>query len=539
MGHGLTVGPLLAIQYSPKVYITNFLAPATLLGVLMILVQIYDILNIYPIATWSDAGLLNGRFFPATFWGRRAPFAVMAYPLLAVAILFVWAGPPIIGFEGVFAAVWFFAMRFLLATGATCYFLSSSTSLFEMFPSRDERAAVSTFLGGFVLVGAVFGLVFVGRFVLSAQRGSKQETIIFVVVAIASLAMLTGIIPHASVMRKTYMVDPVKSPNVIGALKAIARSPSATNLMVARFLCLGVITTAIGTMPFYLQHACSVSIDDLGMINSLIIGINVITRATMLPVCNWAVRRFNPSRVLVITMVFAVAFGTPFALVAYFTSNWFWLCLLAFLLGFNGSMADIALRVLLGAVIDEDQVTETMKGRESSNDNSFVAPRRDGMFWFVWSMADVISGFYPGVFSVIIGLAGYDGRLDDDGESQPASAVLAITIFFLAVICINYILTAVVMNRFSLKDARLADVQKRYAELFQVMEETALKRRADSQKSVTQEQGATEAPTSEVQVECLGSDGLRAAGDQPGNQPDKPTDVTGRTDVEKRDVTMM
>lgn len=483
-GPGLTAGPLMATSWSTKVYISNFHAPVTLLGILLIAVSVYDVLNIYPFAKWSDRGRANGWLFPSDSWGRRAPFATMGYPLLIVALFLVWVGPSTVEISGVAAAIWLFSMRFILATAATMYYMASSTSLYELFPSKDERTSVATYISLFALIGAMYGLVAVGAFVLSLSPGSTKERVTFFVVGLSSVVMTFGILPHISVMRSSCMVEPVKSPGRFKSVKVVWRSQSARNLLMARFLCLGSITVAISFMPFYLQYACNVSLENLGPINSLIIATNVFTRALMLPVHKWLVRRFCPSRGLMIAMIGATIVGTPFALVAYLTKDWRFLLILAFILGFNGGMVDIALRVLLGFVADQDQLTVSMQGRESSDDPSFIAPRRDGLFWSAWTLADVVAGMYTGVGTLIFGLAGFDAKYDDEGKSQPESAVFAITIFFLGVITVNYILTAVVLSRFPLKGERLKEVQARYEELFRALEiSTSIRRSITGESS--------------------------------------------------------
>jgi Na+/melibiose symporter-like transporter len=227
-----------------------------------------------------------------------------------------------------------------------------------------------------------------------------------------------------------------------------------------------------------LQYACDVSVENLGLANAAVLATNLLTRLLCLPLFNWLVRRFCPARLVSVSMIIAAITAAPVALATYLTKQWPLMIIAAFILAINGGIADICLRVLLGFVTDEDQVVRTMEGRDSSDDPCFIAPRRDGLFWSVWTLAEALAGLYIGVGTAVFGMAGLDGKLDDEGKSQPAAAVLAITIFFLGAVVLNYALAAFAMNGFPLRGERLAELQGRYEQLFRDVEKKTSFRRS-------------------------------------------------------------
>jgi len=223
-------------------------------------------------------------------------------------------------------------------------------------------------------------------------------------------------------------------------------------------------------------------------------------------------------------MIVGAIAAVPVLLASYLTSQWPMLIIVSFIFGFNGGMSDISLRVLLGFVTDEDQLVATKQGRDSSNDPSFIAPRRDGLFWSAWTLAEVFAGFYIGVGTVVFGMAGLDGKLD----TQPQSAVWAIALFILCVATLNYVLSAFVMLQFPLKGKRLAEVQEEYEQLFRAVEKSTSVRRATSKTPGPESSNGSKSVSIPMTRETESASGASSKSPDAA-KPATPDDVTEET----------
>lgn len=476
--HGVTFGAISAVwAYSPKIYITNFQADATVLGMVMVVVQVYEALIIHPIAKWSDAGKANCRLIPIEWWGRRAPFALIACPILILGVLATWITPTRVDLTAGAMALWYGGARLLDRTAKACYFVASETSTNELFPTKDERVAVAMYRQGFNMIGILF-VVFVGNFALSVEPGTADEKATFLCIGGVSAVIALMMVPHVFEMRKTSIIEPVHDkPNIVQALKIVFSSKSAWPLMATRCLQMGIRDVAVIIMPFYLQYGCGVSVEELGKANSIMLGTQMVAQVLLLPLFERLVRRHSPSRLVALSMIVAGILSTPILLVSNLTGRWSLLVLFTIIVAITQGIADISLSVLLGIVTDEDQVMATMNLRDVEGQASGIAPRRDGVFWSAWTLAESFASLVPALGTILFGLVGLDASLDDEGKSQPQRAVLTVTIFFVGTSIFLFLAAAFAISHFPLVGEKLAEVQSKYNDLFNdVVQRTSLQR---------------------------------------------------------------
>jgi len=291
----------------------------------------------------------------------------------------------------------------------------------------------------------------------------------------------------------------------VQALKTVFSSKSAWPLMATRCLQMGIRDVAVIIMPFYLQYGCGVSVEELGKANSIMLGTQMVAQVLLLPLFEWLVRRHSPSRLVALSMIVAGILSTPILLVSNLTGRWSLLVLFTIIVAITQGIADISLSVLLGIVTDEDQVMATMNLRDVEGQASGIAPRRDGVFWSAWTLAESFASLVPALGTILFGLVGLDASLDDEGKSQPQRAVLTVTIFFVGTSIFLFLAAAFAISHFPLVGEKLAEVQSKYNNLFNdVVQRTSLQRSLAS--SISTSSKVVPASTQDAMIDANAKD---------------------------------
>lgn len=462
VGHGFVVTSMLCGGvHGPKIYITNFGAQPVVFSIVLFLSQIYDAVNVVPVARWSDAGKLNGACFPIDGWGRRAPFALLGLPLLGLGAFLGWVGAA--GLGAVAAALWFGLAKFLIATGSTFFYMASTSSMFELFPLKGERVTVTSLMSAFVMLGVIIALVVFSKIAFSVAPGSDAQNKTFFLLGVISCSVIIFAIPHVCIMRRTQIKETAGSPTLCYCIKTAWGNQSMKYLVTSYWLYNGVVNICISLMPFYLQYGCGIPADELGNPLAAVMGSHVMGRILLLAPGAWLTRRFHPASAIASSMVFCVSVCTPIFIISITSDSWWMLCIVGVVLALNFGIADVGFKVLLGWVIDEDQVVRTEIGIENGNPE-YLAPRRDGIFWCVHTFFQVLGQLF-----LSLGL-GLFGVFSMESFEQPRTQTMAIIGYFFSVTILNQFIVAAVLFKFPLKGQRLEDIDKKYQVNFEKMQ---------------------------------------------------------------------
>jgi len=395
-------------------------------------------------------------------WGRRAPFAVLALPLLGFGAFLAWNPPASLGPIGV--ALWFGFAKFFISTGSTFFFMASTSSMMEIFPVKKERVTVSGLMAYHVMLGLTIAMVLFAKIAFSVDPGSDEQDSTFFVLGVASAALVLLAIPHVFVMTKTKVRDISVSPTLSYCVKTSLGNLSMRYLVIGQFLYSGCVTTATSLMPFYLQYACNIPAKDLGGPLAAVMSAHIGGRMMLALPQALLMRIMHPAKTVACSMLFCAVVCAPLIILSYTLDKWTLNLIVAGVMAINFGLTDIAMKVLLGWVVDEDQVLMTDKGK-AGGDPEFLAARRDGVFWCVHSSAQVLGGLF-----LPIGLAIF-GHFSSDSFEQPKTQARAIVGYFLFVMVVNQLIVAVLMMMFPLKGERLEEINEKYQENFAKLQE--------------------------------------------------------------------
>ena len=230
----------------------NVLATAGAFSLAMILGRVVDAVADPLVGYWSDR--------VKTRWGRRKPFILFGAPLLAVMFVLIWTPPTaeVSALNGVYLALT--ASVFLFAfTVVVCPYLAM---LPEITTDAAERVRLTSWQGGFNIVGAVGGMLIAGY--LIDHYGYLTMALCFApAVLVCSWAPL--LVPT------TAEGDAPSDFSLARAMTATLRNPYFPPYVVAQLLFWMALRIILGALPKLVEVRTKSAETEQGMVTALII----------------------------------------------------------------------------------------------------------------------------------------------------------------------------------------------------------------------------------------------------------------------------
>lgn len=161
--------------------------PATLVGVLLTVVGLWDAIIDPFIGHWSDT--LKSR------WGRRRPFLMFGAPVVGILAIFLWTPPG--GSSTALNAVYFLLISMIFWSAFSLVGIPYDGTLPEMAPESQPRVVLSYFKNVFGLAGVLIGSLF-GPALFTSLGAPVMGAVIGVVAWITIWITLLGLreAPH-------------------------------------------------------------------------------------------------------------------------------------------------------------------------------------------------------------------------------------------------------------------------------------------------------------------------------------------------------
>lgn len=465
----------------PAVYISVFGTNPSVVGAVNIVITIYDIFNTPFFGRMSDEGRFNVLCFRnLDSWGRRAPMALFSGVPMALGFWFNWVGPE--NFDNqIVLGLWFFMVRFLLATALGGMFETANAAAFsELFPNSKERVNMATIKGITTGIGIIIGAGVLSSLAIGIKdpAGSAKQRIVYYGIAIVSMISIASIIPWCVLMRKSLMTEATRKESMFDIIKAVWRSGNSVRVLalsVHLFSAAGSI--AIPLLPFFLRQCFDYSVEQAAVGQGLIVATFSLLYVIGFPLAGCLNHRFHPVKVNFWFGLLSDFLLVAFILLARELKERVPISILCLVIAFGVkgmASASVALgrQVLSSWVIDEDQVVQTRKRNElaiATGNDLAAEVRRDGVFtaFILTSMA--IGRLWAGFCLWLIGFLGYEADRDKDNIPQPEQVrqwiFMIVTVATPAFSFLSYV---TLLLGFPLVGEKLHLVEKDYAALFEL-----------------------------------------------------------------------
>jgi glycoside/pentoside/hexuronide:cation symporter, GPH family len=326
------------------------------------------------------------------------------------------------------------------------------TALFpEMFAGEQERATVSGWRQVFGIVGLLLGVALPPVLVGADWGGRGDMALWFALVISATFGLsLLGSKENPALRRE-------QQPPLGQALRATIGSLSFRWFLLANLFKEFIFSIMKASIPFWAKYvlriqgpAMAFGLElDVGMQNSLLLGMAFLMALPGIPVWTWAARRWGGRRSWqAAQLTFALSMGLLFF------ANDFYLGLAGTsLVGLSLAGLLVFPDLLIADVIDEDETV--------------VGARREGLYFgingfiirFAFSMQGITAGL---VFSLSGYVSSTTGNLFPE---QPASAVLGIRVMTALVPILASLVVVGCLERFPLTGDRLMAMRAKLAQL--------------------------------------------------------------------------
>ena len=340
-----------------------------------------------------------------TRWGRRVPYIAIGTPFVLLLFFLVWS-PPLGGHPLADPRSWgllaWFAVVIALFDLANTAVSVPYVSLFpELYPQLRERTEVSIYRQVAAMIGTALGLAVMPLLVsgIGARAGTlggwRGAGLVLGAVGAASLGVsLMG-------SREPARVEPKQAMPLLQAFKATLVNRSFLTYMVADLMVNFIWSWLSVMVPFF----CKYVIGATDLQTSLLFGAMIGTALVLYPAWRWVALRIGSRATLAISMSLFVVFMLPVLVVR----SWPQAIVMMLLVGAAHSGTTLVREILLGDVIDEDELAT---GR-----------RREGSYFGVCAFIErLVMVLIGGATGLVLSLSRYDAA----AATQPDSVALGI-----------------------------------------------------------------------------------------------------------------
>jgi glycoside/pentoside/hexuronide:cation symporter, GPH family len=361
---GITVSTWLLYFYAPPPDSGRIqYLPVTLVGLLLMIVSLWDAVIDPFIGHWSDS--LRSR------WGRRRPFLIFAAPVCVLALILIWTPPSGSTF---LTAAYFLIVTLIFFTSFSLIGIPYDGTLPEMAPSNRERVSLSAWKSVFGIIGVMIGsiaaaLLFdgIGPVAMGAVVGAVGLTTVWLTLA--------G-------LRETTRPTGQPMPLLAG-LRATLKNTQFLYLLISTLLIHISYAMLLSNLPYYVTLIAQRPEADV----SLFMGVVVGTMILFAPVWSWLGKRFANRTLLMITM----------AGIAAVTSLNYLISRMPVLATGIGAILGFA---LIGPVLGGYFVLiYSMMGNVVDYDEMLTKSRRESIYYGTFSLA---AGVGPSVSALIL-----------------------------------------------------------------------------------------------------------------------------------------
>lgn len=428
LAYGPPIAGVSALLFFVTFFVMNFgtdylgIAPAVV-GTIFGIGRIWDAVADPIVGTWSDR--------VRTRWGRRRPFLLAATPVIAVAILLVYAPP--MQLEGNALLVWFALALFLFYTGVTAYLIPHQALGSELIRGYHDRTRVFGVRAVFFQLGLISAFALM-QVVVSAGTGGTDIPAARDMAGDVALSLSIGcglilLIPIVF-LREPQVNRPKARATAFESVQTVFRNAHARIVLVVTFvemLGLGVLGTLA---PYYGKYI--LQRDDLvGLLPAISVGSAMLS----VPIWVWLSRRYGKKLVWLVSMLgVAVGFGLLGTVQAGAVN------LAMILMGIAGFASGCGYALgpsVLADVIDADEYE--------------TGERNEGAYSAAYGFA-IKSGGAIVIF--IVGWVLQASGFVANQIQQAYEAELAIRLLIGALPFIAYIVGALVFSRYQLSEAR-------------------------------------------------------------------------------------
>jgi len=228
-----------AISIGKDLYLLEFGASPKVMGVILLACSFVSPLMDSMVGNLQDKGAVLWRCFPATSWGRRAPW-LLTHSLFLAPLLWAFFLPP--SYERKVLHGWFLAVWLI---GYWC--VAASTNAFEaarveIYPFKEERVSIESYCKLTVASGVGIGT---GASFLCLTFPHKP---MFVMASLVGFLAVLSSIAAVDVLREARSEK--GSNSVTQELGSVLRSPMVLRMMVLRAL-QGIYETIMPALQLY------------------------------------------------------------------------------------------------------------------------------------------------------------------------------------------------------------------------------------------------------------------------------------------------
>jgi Na+/melibiose symporter-like transporter len=376
-------------------------------------------------------GVLSDR--TRTRWGRRKPWIMVGAPLSLIFYILIW-GPPVgIGELGIF-----FFMLFAVIAYEFTYSMAAVT-WFAVFPevwvTVEERSEIVIYRQVFAVFGSALavGLFPVIQGAVSEVFGelagwTAAGAILGTVFSITFLISLLGIKE-----RKEYSLD--KQMSLFKSIKTTFKNKSLVTYMVIDLMTWSMFGWMGAMSPFFITHSLGFELE----VVSLIMIPNML--ATIIFFVPWrkVYIRYGPNISLTASSIFQIIVY----LMIFFITDIIGIALWGMFLGMATAGILVAREVMMGDVVDEDEVKTGI--------------RREGSYFGFMIMVEKLSLVVVGLFTAILldAIIGYDPTLPD-----PPHMDIGIRIGMVVIIGIFTVILIVFLQLYPLTKEKSAEIRE-------------------------------------------------------------------------------
>lgn len=390
--YGSLAFPYAAAFIALQVLVPTFYAQATSLsltaiGALLLVARLFDTVTDPIVGYWSDHS--NSRF------GRRKVFVVIAAPLVAISVWFLFNPPEDAG------ALYLLSWTICIYVAGTLSIVPASAWAAELSEDYSQRSIVTGVRVAFGLAGTLVALL-VPAFISDGKSTDLAAT----------LSIITGLVLVSLLVTTTlaawYVPDTAKTSlpsNSVSAAWLLMKSDNPFRQLLISFL-LNAVANAIPATLFllYVTHVLGAP-EQAGVFLFLYF----VCAACAVPVWIAIAKRYGKHRTWSAAMIIACAFflWTPFL----DSASIFWFYIIVGVTGFTTG-ADLALPSAINADVIEWDALET-------------GYRRPGLFFALWGTAAKLSfGLAIGIAFPLLEFAGFSATEPNTPDSLLWLAVI-------------------------------------------------------------------------------------------------------------------
>ena len=261
IGSALIVQWLLYYYCPPKESGLSPLAPMVAMGTVILFGRIIDAISDPLIGYWSDKTV--------TRWGRRKPFIVIGFILMALSQILIWI--PIVHYESIINVLYAAVLLGIFWFGYTAAIAPYLALLPEIATSTEERVRLSAFQAFFSQISLVISGVIVP--ILLGILGFLSTSLVLTIVATTSmLAVVLAIKERISSREKI-----ATKMNIIEAVKATAMNKVFIYYLVPTAILVLSTTMLQMTLPYVVTVSAGLDKKNVSLFYFPLIIVSVIT----------------------------------------------------------------------------------------------------------------------------------------------------------------------------------------------------------------------------------------------------------------------